>query len=198
MPPLVLNAAHISAARLLADGGVPTSWMVCPASSVMPGGAGCGDGRPLSISIRILPSDKARAWHVEPTSCGAALPGTEGEYGYLAVIDAGCIHRMAGERHRALEALLGHVLAHEVGHLLLGQKSHGSLGLMRATWSKAERVLIAGRRLPFSRDDAARLRVGFEGRSAAARGLLSENSRRASNSTRENPSQRGAVSGHPD
>ena len=32
--------------------------------------------------------------------------------------------------------LLGHAMAHEIGHLLLGENSHGSYGIMVASWSK--------------------------------------------------------------
>jgi hypothetical protein len=34
----------------------------------------------------------------------------------------------------SLDALLGHVAAHEIAHLLLGPHSHTASGLMRARW----------------------------------------------------------------
>ena len=40
---------------------------------------------------------------------------------------------------------MAHVMAHEIGHLLLGRDSHGRSGLMSADWSKAEQSqLIRG------------------------------------------------------
>jgi hypothetical protein len=34
--------------------------------------------------------------------------------------------------------ILGHVAAHEIGHLLLGSNSHSSWGIMRAHWNMEE------------------------------------------------------------
>ncbi len=44
---------------------------------------------------------------------------------------------MAEER-RLAHALLGHVLAHEIGHLLLRSNSHSVSGIMSARWTGEE------------------------------------------------------------
>jgi hypothetical protein len=43
-----------------------------------------------------------------------------------------------------LGTILGHVMVHEIGHLLLGTNSHSASGIMRAQWRNAE-LLSAGK-----------------------------------------------------
>jgi len=61
----------------------------------------------------------------------------EAEYGYL--IDLG--------------KLLGCVLAHEIGHLLLGTTAHSPEGIMIANFGEAEVLRAAQRRLRFTPSD---------------------------------------------
>lgn len=53
-------------------------------------------------------------------------------------------------RHRAVGRALGRILAHELGHYLLGPNSHTTNGLMRPQWQPEE--LFAVRRQPVSVD----------------------------------------------
>ena len=45
---------------------------------------------------------------------------------------------LAQKHHMTLSRLLGHVMAHEIGHLLLPVDSHSSTGLMRGSWGIAQ------------------------------------------------------------
>lgn len=56
------------------------------------------------------------------------------------------------------ERVLGHVLAHEVGHMLLGA-NHSSKGIMRGEWGRDDLKLMAVGILDFSNDQAAQLRA---------------------------------------
>ena len=51
---------------------------------------------------------------------------------FLRVVDS------ARKHHMTLATLLGYVMAHEIGHLLLPANSHSSKGLMRGDWSVAQ------------------------------------------------------------
>jgi hypothetical protein len=53
--------------------------------------------------------------------------------------------------------LLGHTLAHEIGHLLLGSNSHSSEGVMRANWRQQELSTIAKAYLFFTDEQSKRL-----------------------------------------
>ena len=43
-----------------------------------------------------------------------------------------------------LDQVLGHAIAHEIGHILLGSNSHGPRGLMKAKWG-SEDIKRAGK-----------------------------------------------------
>jgi hypothetical protein len=49
------------------------------------------------------------------------------------------------------------VMAHEIGHLLLGRNSHSVSGIMRGTWGSAELRAIAQGALRFTRGERKRL-----------------------------------------
>jgi DDE superfamily endonuclease len=51
-------------------------------------------------------------------------------------------------------AVLGHVLAHEIGHILLGHNGHADEGLMKATWSAAEQRAMLYRPMRFPADQS--------------------------------------------
>ena len=42
------------------------------------------------------------------------------------------------QTHVVPSAILGHAMAHELGHLLLGMNSHSPTGLMRAHWTSED------------------------------------------------------------
>jgi hypothetical protein len=55
--------------------------------------------------------------------------------------------------------VLGHAIAHEVGHLLLPRRTHGPSGLMRATWRMEDMRDAAQGHLGFSPAEAAIIRA---------------------------------------
>ncbi len=79
-----------------------------------------------------------------PGALGYALPGAE--IGVNAVIFYDRIQRFKASGEIELPTLLGHAMAHEVGHVLLGTTEHSPAGIMKARWSKAD-FEVAG--LPF-------------------------------------------------
>jgi hypothetical protein len=64
----------------------------------------------------------------------------------------------AGESGLTSAVLLGHVIAHEVAHLLLGLQSHQDWGVMRANWSRADLATMSKQWLIFAREDRDRMR----------------------------------------
>jgi hypothetical protein len=168
-PSLLIVDAHVRAARVLAAAGIKSSWKLCPAASTQPGHSPCGGAGNLALSIRILSSEKARQWPIAPSSCGIALTGAEGEHGFLAIIDGGCVTNLARPTSESRAAVLGHVMAHEIGHLLLGSGSHSPNGLMRTRWTADEMALLVRGSLRFSPEDSERLRRSLSIRAAAPR-----------------------------
>ena len=62
--------------------------------------------------------------------------------------------------HRAdLSTILGHVMAHEVGHLLMPTMAHSPTGLMRGVWDDAQVRDAAGGALTFTNGQAEKIRA---------------------------------------
>ena len=55
--------------------------------------------------------------------------------------------------------ILGHGMAHEIGHVLLRQASHSPKGLMRANWDRNDMQNVATGKLLFTAGEAERVRA---------------------------------------
>jgi hypothetical protein len=58
-------------------------------------------------------------------------------------------------------------MAHELGHLLLGQQAHSGRGIMQGAWKKAELKRAAGGGLTFTQEQAEKMQAQVRGRAAA-------------------------------
>ena len=71
----------------------------------------------------------------------------------------------AVERQR-LPNLLGHVLAHEIAHILEGVNRHSEAGVMKAHWDVTDFTEMSWRPLPFEALDVELMRRGLERRAS--------------------------------
>ncbi len=62
--------------------------------------------------------------------------------------------------------ILGHVMAHEIGHLLLGINSHSPWGIMRAHWNQGELALATKCMLLFTEPQSHRMTERLRTRTA--------------------------------
>ena len=70
-------------------------------------------------------------------------------------------HRAVELEKRSLadrQAILGSMLAHEIGHLLLKETAHSGAGIMQAQWGDGDLKLIGKGRLWFTEREAVRLK----------------------------------------
>jgi hypothetical protein len=87
---------------------------------------------------------------------GVALRNTNGSTAqvfFKQVQDFARVHRVE------LGSVLGYVIAHEIGHLLLPGNAHSPTGLMQAQWDKALVHNAARGSLTFTEGQAARIRA---------------------------------------
>jgi hypothetical protein len=63
---------------------------------------------------------------------------------------------------RIVPVLLGHVLAHEITHILQGVARHSPQGVMKAHWSGDDFRQMSFRPLTFTEDDITLIHYGFE------------------------------------
>jgi len=87
----------------------------------------------------------------------AGVLGAAREEGSVAYAFFGRIRFFAFERNLLPATLLGHVIAHEVGHVLL-REGHAPHGLMSARWVDAELLQAKLGRLGFTETQGSRIR----------------------------------------
>jgi hypothetical protein len=112
--------------------------------------------KPLEMVVRIIDAPLLDET-LHPDACGMAYVIRETDRGWLATAYS---DRIAGAAVRVgvdSGTLLGLVISHELGHLLLGGGYHGWSGVMRADWTEE---LLSGSREPwrFSTIEVARMR----------------------------------------
>ena len=102
------------------------------------------------------------------TSLGNALVDSGTNTGVLATVYADRITRVsAGQTDRQL--LLGRVVAHEIGHLLLGVTAHSNSGLMREFWSDLQVRRNESSDWAFSVEDRQRICLSLLGKRSLCR-----------------------------
>jgi hypothetical protein len=97
---------------------------------------------------------------------GLALPCAKFGSDALVFVDR-CENSMQG-RPASLGKVLGHAMAHEIGHVLLGTDAHSAGGLMKARWGRADWFAVAAGHLRIAPDDGEKMRSGLERESVAA------------------------------
>lgn len=97
----------------------------------------CDDSlKPSEVVVRVI---KAPAFNttLHPDAYGVTYVVKETNRGWLATVFPDRIDQAASRVGMDRGTLLGLVMAHEVGHLLLGTSYHGATGLMVAEWPDA-------------------------------------------------------------
>ena len=98
--------------------------------------------RSIGVRVVIMPKDmvekKCRTEHIGAKVMGVAMSGATDARGRIAYIFFDRIQHVVTSRHTPLVRGLGYVMAHEIGHLLIGVNSHSDEGLMRAGWNPRE------------------------------------------------------------
>jgi hypothetical protein len=94
-----------------------------------------------------------------PSALGVALP-LEGRHAWVFYDRV----QRAAPDSRQLSALLAHVMAHEIAHLLQGLIRHSETGILKAQWSPTDCARMADFPLMFTRVDAILIRHGVEER----------------------------------
>jgi hypothetical protein len=78
------------------------------------------------LYVNVLSQEMAAPYYASDETVGFAIPGSR-----AANVIYERVRQAARRRHVASGLLLGYVIAHELGHLLLPAHSHSSSGLMR-------------------------------------------------------------------
>ena len=131
--PKELAAAEAYATAIYRAAGVQTVWTETPRA---PGATRSPHLRVVILSAEMT-AKMCKDAQLGDSVMGIANEGTNGS-GRIAYIFADRIGQTALQYLAEFHRGLGHVMAHEIGHLLLGAHSHAPTGLMAVNWRPLE------------------------------------------------------------
>jgi hypothetical protein len=172
IPGGTLVSTKREAARIYKRIGIETEWVDCPLTArewarfpdcpVRP--------RPTDVIVRIVSQTMAERLPHDDNSLGFAQLPEDGRVGIFANVFPSAAEQIAKPNGIRPSAVLASVIAHEIGHLLLGAGSHSLNGIMSAHWRPDELHAIGRGNLVFAPGESDRIRSAVRARLAAVNG----------------------------
>jgi hypothetical protein len=144
-----LAKAQQQASGIFCQIGVEVVWVDDTTLQKRPGAVAFEE---VDLFLRILP--QPRATLASRSALGEALPCDLRREGCIASVFLNRAKQLADRTGMSLHQVLGHAMAHELGHLLLGSNSHSGWGLMRAVWNNRDMQRAAKGDLLFTSEQA--------------------------------------------
>ena len=174
-----LAKAEQEAARIYERAGLETQWLDCPLSPAeadqypacqLPVGV-------TRLALRLLSREMAERRKSDPMTFGFALLPEGGGFGTIVNVYAHRAGELAKGREKTEAVILGHLMAHELGHLLLGVGGHSANGLMHVPWRKKELELVSQGSMFFMPWQAEQMRTQVAARLASEEARQSASAR---------------------
>ena len=141
--PSVLFTATKAASDIFREAGVETVWVECYSGPTLQPDAACANpATPLDLTLNLLPQSQAKYFHYRDEILGVALVPAGQNFGFYAYVFYFGAEAFAAHHKLNLSSFLGHVIVHELGHLLLGVNSHSNVGIMRACWNGQDLIAV--------------------------------------------------------
>jgi hypothetical protein len=155
VPSDTLTRAEQQATSTFSRSGVDIHWLDCTHLATVP----CNEvGGPQQLFLRITPNI---APSLNDTAFGIAFIGSD-ETGRNANVFWRRVKDIQKNSKADVSLILGSVMAHEIGHLLLGSNSHALSGIMRARWESDEFRRISMGTLLFLPEQGKRMRARLD------------------------------------
>jgi hypothetical protein len=162
VPTVIMQRAQREAVWIFEDAGVQVEWIDCGFNRRQPDNHASTSAE--AINVVIVSRETKALSPISPDVLGAVMRDNDAR-------EVGWVFFRRIERASEAYALdtgvvLGHAIAHEVGHLLLPRSTHGPSGLMRATWRMDDMRDAGQGHLRFSPAEAAIIRARLAARHA--------------------------------
>ena len=151
---MLLTQAEEIASRVFEESRIHVEWVNCsPVEETLGHEAACPVAAfPDHLHVHIV----RRSLNMKDSVLGVSFLSPEGSGCQADVFYEG-IERMYRESLVHTTVILGHVMAHEIGHLLLGINSHSSRGIMHAHWGKEDLTRAEACKLLFAESQSRRM-----------------------------------------
>jgi hypothetical protein len=159
-PSTAVEKARRAAEMPFGVAGIHLRWLDCPitaGSQAAPVPECDAPSRPTDLRVIVLPERMARKMAARSGQFGMAILN-DGGFSNHSYVFAERALNMATESRGQWKTILGHLVAHEIGHLLLGTNGHSQTGIMRSNWKSADIKAAMMGRLSFTPDQVHRIR----------------------------------------
>jgi hypothetical protein len=146
-----LQESEQETSRIFRYSGVDIAWLPCRIQG-SPIPLECPQASPMTPVLRLVP----RLQPVRNKVPAEAIGYSNGDFATISVEFAKRLWESGVAR---FPEILGHVMAHEIGHLLLPGEGHSTDGIMRAQWSLNEWRLLGRGKLNFAPEQSRFLRA---------------------------------------
>jgi hypothetical protein len=147
---MMVTIARVRASQLLADAGIRLEWRS--------GTPGEGETGPQVIALD-FEADAPASFRDSPKALAAAKPYGKGTT--ISVFYDRVARYASPFRETDRPKVLGHVLAHEITHVLEGVARHSETGLMKASWTPWDLSEINRKGLAMAMEDRELIRARF-------------------------------------
>ena len=162
-PAGVVHAASDEASRLFRAAGIRISWEYPSSESPEDQGTDMTSAAFRQPDVRSYVV--VRLMRREPTNIFAGALGYSLPFAHRGAhvsIFYDRVETQALGANAPTYVILGHSIAHEIGHVLLGSSEHTRGGLMQGRWSPETWRLASSGLLAFSREEAERMNAGLQ------------------------------------
>ena len=157
----ILDRAESEVTRIYRDVGIETTWVDCPLTPAeldqYPACLAASTSPHLDLNI--VPHFMATRVSMPDTTLGFTSLSKDGQRAYEASVFYDRVREEAETTRGSLPRILGHAMAHELGHLLLRTSGHAPGGLMRARWTTDDFRLASYGQLLFTSEQAQLMRT---------------------------------------
>ena len=164
--PAAMEQAQSAAEMPFLQAGIQIRWLNCPVpglhSVAVPGCESRTDA--THFVLVVLPEHMARKMAHGPRQFGLAVLNNEGGFPNQAYVFIQRAVHLGKVEMVPWTIILGHLIAHEIGHLLLVTNSHFPQGIMRADWRRTEVKQALMGRLTFTAQQLDRIRDDMQRR----------------------------------